>query len=64
MVANLAQDTAGYHGDLEQEYRPREMVAYDREYSGLESDYQSRSIMVETEYLIEERFGKQQIDAG
>ena len=40
------------------------MVAYDREYTGLESDYQSRTIMVETEYLIEERFGKQQIDAG
>ena len=40
------------------------MVAYDREYTGLESDYLSRNIMVETEYLIEERFGKQQIDAG
>ena len=35
------------------------MVAYDREYTGLESDYQSRTIMVETEYLIEEKFGKQ-----
>ena len=54
----MQQDTAGYHGDLEQEYRPREFLSFDREYSGLEGDYQSRQIMVETEYLIEEKFGK------
>ena len=60
----MQQDSAGYHGDLEQEYRPREFLSFDREYSGLEGDYQSRQIMVETEYLIEEKFGKQQIEAG
>ena len=58
-MANLAGETAGYYDQLDQDYNPRQMVAYDREYTGLESDYQSRTIMVETEYLIEEKFGKQ-----
>ena len=57
-------DTAGYHGDPDSEYQQRNLVQYEREYSGLDCDVQSRNVMVELEYLIEREFGAEQIEKG
>ena len=42
-------ETAGYQGDLDAEYNRKELIHYEREWSGLDADPHSRSVAVELE---------------
>ena len=59
----LCQETAGYQGALDEEYNRKELLHYEREYSGLDADAHSRNVAVELEKMIEE-FGAENIETG